>query len=319
MAVELLTKVNRNVLQANSYGTSMGLLLFGANKENVGNPGDKFNKDLFVKATKDAGTTLVFDRHVDEPTLEELNVVIPPTEIEHKYIEDDYLKMQNKNTLGATRMTLSDSIARKLDKWFFQGPVADNEAAMDDLIYGLIDTSNPDGSEPLQAITCDAGSSNLSWGDAGSAQKCILGLKGALKAKGFKGPFVLLYPESSSQLFESEMLTGASVYAGKSIETYAKENYGAVIPIPNDIDGNCVLTGNAETSTDAQIAAIALDGWKIVYTRDVTFSEWYEQGPNAYYMRGIANMSLVPKPRKVGDYYYKGMSELDSITSAASG
>jgi len=168
----------------------------------------------------------------------------------------------------------------------------------------------------------DGGTSYTKWGAAGNAQNALAALSSVLEAKGFPRPYALFYPLSGAVLMKMPLLMATATFAGLSVEQYALQSslFQYVIGVGNTKAATplCLMTGAAETSTDTQMYAASLPSVDIWYTEMLNQEYLIDAKSKITTYRVGARCTPRVLSRNIGGTHFKGVCELDAITTAAS-
>jgi hypothetical protein len=315
-AVEMWANLRQQFNKQIESELTQDLSLMNFEWVNAGQPGDKYG-DMRLKSGVGADTYPILTKQtVDKVNFEGQALDIPWT---GKFTE---LHREEKNTIvknGIMGAAMEDDMRLvKIagEKLFWQGKITNGMT-----IYGVNDAGTSTGTF-LRPIYLDGGTTGLvKWGAAGVSMNAINALVSKLKSAGFKRPYALCVPTDGAALLNMPIVTGSGVYADKSVAEYALApgiKFDQIIWVGNDDEGKCLMTGNAESTTDCQIFGISLPSVKVPYTEMIGSREEIDALTEISTFRIGGTFVPRAKPKKISTSYFKGVVELDACTTAAS-
>jgi hypothetical protein len=278
--------------------------------EQMGSIGDQLIFDSLIIPGTEGATRPAFQPIVDGMNMQGRQFRIGWTGKEKELTVEQLDQINKAGAMSAQMNVLADEAMVPMEKLAWQGTELITEGIK---VLGFIEDGAGTTVDPK---ILDGGTTNGKWDVAGACLKDLTQLHSAVAKHGFKD-VALFYPQSAMEAMDMPLIIATGEYSGRKVLDHAREIYeGGVYPVLDDLASTplCCMTGAAEVATDFQIVAASLSGCSLGYTAKPGFEAIpfdVKRNIATYRYQG----RFIPKTivKKIGDYYYKPVAEINAI------
>lgn len=229
--------------------------------------------------------------------------------------EDEYSQLQSDGVMPANIKALGYAMARGVDKRLFQNPPATHP--LHEKYWGAKDVGTGDGTY-TRPLICPAPATATNWVTANQAMKDLGGLAGCfwMAELANMGEPILFYPQNAKPVLKQpNLVTGA---VDGYIRDLADRQFRNLIPTNVDDDGNDILTGDAELTTDFELTAMIPEAFVLMYDKPPELKIHHDAVAKKWYVDYEVHAGLAPASwARAGGKIYKAIARIDTIVGHA--